>query len=286
MGWLSTLADVGLGIAAPFTGGLSLAGIPLANKAIASLQGNGSSDGIPNIPVTSGLPGGTAPTSSASSPYGNIIGNLMSPQGLGALGKGLGGVAQADASNRGTKIATTLAANNQQMQEQAQRAADLATLPKQIVGANWLAGGGQHLTPNYSSNGRLIPHFDLGTPQITPADQAAGSSLSDQLTKRLNTAPTYADPTQYMNPSATENALNWASPILAATGATADPTTTLIQQLMKGINPSQGTPPQQGATGPAQVPPLSIPQLLAPVPQLPTNVTGLGLPDSDNGSGY
>lgn len=265
MGWLSALADIGLGVAAPFTGGASLAAIPIANKAIAGLQGDGPNSTPPND-SSDGSDGSDGSGSILSSVLSGILGN--NGQGASALGKGLGGVAQADASNRGTKIAALLAANQQQLNEQQQRYNDLATLPGQIQKADYLAGGGYKPAQNFSSNGRPIPHFDLGLKPIDANVQAAGSTLEKQLTDRLNNAPTYKDPTQYINPSATETALNWASPILSAAGASQqkDPTTALLQQLLKGnqTTPTSSVPQapgiQVGAPSiPTQPPPLPPP---------------------------
>lgn len=219
---------------------------------------------------------GLSPNSGNSQAISNI---------LNSAGKGLGGVAQADASNRGTKIATTLAANNQQLAEQQQRNQDLASLPGQIIRANYIAGGGYKPVTNYSSNGKVIPHFDLGLAPLTSADQAAGASLSKQLTDRLNTAPTYKDATQYMNPSATETALNWASPIATALGSNGSQSNTsaLLAELLKQSSPNTQLPSavavnSNGSTNPYT--PIPITGTISNQPQNPNTPFG-----GDNGLG-
>lgn len=216
-------------------------------------------------------PDGSPAQSGVGGFMSGLLKGISSPGGQAALGRGLGSVAQAQAQNRGAKIAAMMGADQMKMAEQAQRNNDLAGLPRQIVGANYLAGGGQTPRQNFSASGRAIPQFDLGTPKITAADQAAGSSLSQQLTNRLNNAPTYNDYSSSMNPSKTETALNWISPILAAGGAgqqaEQDPYIQMLQKLVTGMKtqqqPQAPTTPIPSA-GDAMVSNAAIPLRLSP----------------------
>lgn len=286
-GGSSLASGLGLGAASGASGGLSAAsGIPsnlpgaidLGGNAVSSGSGIGSTIG--KMLLGSGGTNGLIKNLTGANNSGGLVGNLLNPQGMSSLGKGLGAVASADAKNRGAKLEAMLASDQMKLAEQAQRNQDLAALPRQIQTADYLASGGYTPKQNFSSNGRPIPKFDLGLKPISDNVKAAGTTLEKQLTDRLNTAPTYQDYSSVMNPSATETALNWASPVLSAMGAggTPDNTSNLIKQIMSAQQPTTQIP---------TAPPISIPTPPRPVqPNTPPpNVAGLGYDDSDNGPG-
>jgi hypothetical protein len=186
--------------------------------------------------------GSSDDSDSKNSESGGILSGLLTGPGLSALGKGLGGVAQSDASNRGVKLAAMMAGDNAKLAQQQQRNSDLASLPGQIQKADYLASGGYTPKTNISASGRVIPKFDMGLAPISKNVQNAGSTLEGQLINRLNTPPTYNDYSTMMNPGIAETALNWASPVLGAMGAAKTASTDPYSQLIAMLTNKPKTP--------------------------------------------
>lgn len=178
-------------------------------------------------------PKGSTPTTTNTT--GNIISGLVS-----GIGSGLGAVSQASAQNRGAKLSAMMAQDNSQLQEQAQRNADIPNIMNQLRAANYVAAGGN---PNF---GKPITtasgHVFTPTPYLEPitdADKQAAQSEITQLTNRLNTPPTYNNYSSVMNPSGTETATGWLGALFGGLNNAKQTTQNqnYLDALLKQLNP-------------------------------------------------
>lgn len=171
MGWLSALADIGLGAAAPFTGGASLAAIPLANMAIGSAQGSGAS-----------------PTGA------NSATDLSQLLGKYASGQANGMVNQANVQNNYDK-------NALQLYQEQQAAAKMGLeAPGYLAGQTARGDLMANLQPASFSGLPSYIHIPTMTGGLTPADlgpnaRSAGTNLSQQSLSKLLAGPSSYMPT-------------------------------------------------------------------------------------------
>jgi hypothetical protein len=157
MGWLSTLAKIGLGVAAPFTGGASLAAIPMVDRVGAAF---------------SHTPNDTPPSDGSGGGFANAM------AGIGAAGQVLGKQQEGAAAGRNAQAQTQQGQDRNaislfQAQENAQNSAANTDLErkkysdqarsqntKQAVIAHLLAG--------------KMPQSSISMPGITTASVHGG----------------------------------------------------------------------------------------------------------------
>jgi hypothetical protein len=188
MGWIKLLADLGLGVAAPFTGGASLAAIPIANAALDRIQGNGPNSTPPSDSASSGG-GGTD--------YGALLSGVGSTLGAQQAGKAQGALAQAGAQQQQDRNAISLygtaqGAQNQAAQTDLERQQFAAnnrgqTAQQAMVGAllggykplNTRAGLGADLVNNPNAlKAAATLNSQAGTAQNTPLSFTGGNILA------------------------------------------------------------------------------------------------------------
>jgi hypothetical protein len=232
-------------VAAPFTGGASLALIGAGSGAASGLLNGGGAKGalIGGLlgGATAGIGGGagnaakgatsvakagvgstlkTVGTNLAKDAAGGFINKLLSGDTLDAAGKGVAGVAATEAHNRGTKLDATMAGDEmKRLADVNNRDAGVQGM-KQMQIAEYLAGGGFHPTDQpVLAGGKTATKFNFGTAPATEAEKQYAGNYSKQLMDRQAHPVQLSDYSKLMDPGTMEKTLNWISPILSTLGA-------------------------------------------------------------------
>ncbi len=240
MGFWKTLGKIGSIaapiIAAPFTGGTSLALIGAgAGAAGGALQGGKKGALIGGLlgGATAGLGGGGGAATKGAGQVakagigstlknvgGNLVSKLLSGDVLDATGKGVGAIANTEAHNRGTKLDATMTADEMKMKaDEVNRAANKEGLRNMQIAEYLSQGGFQPVDNPTLSNGRQATKFDFGTRPATEVERNYGAGMSGVIADRLAHPVQLSDYSKMMDPGAMEKTLNWLSPILTTVGA-------------------------------------------------------------------
>ena len=244
MGFWKTLGKIGSIaapiIAAPFTGGATLALIGAGAGAAGGALQNGKKGALLGGLLggaTEGLAGGAGNAANVAKTGasevakqgigstiknigGNLVTKLLSGDVLDAAGKGVAGVASTEAHNRGTKLDAMMEADKMKaLTDQYNREAAQQGM-KQMQIASYLAGGGyQPVDQPVLANGRTATKFDFGTRPASDAEKAYGAKMQTTLQDRLDHPLTVSDYTSQMDPGTMEKTMNWLAPILTTVGA-------------------------------------------------------------------
>lgn len=128
------------------------------------------------------------------------------------IGPGLAAISQADAQNRGTKLAAMMAGDQMQVGEQAQRYAELPNALRELNDASFEANGGAPGGPIKLPNGGTI---NVGSIPINDTEKAAAQAEVGQLQNIINNPPTYNNYSSVMNPGGWERGLGIIGALLS-----------------------------------------------------------------------
>jgi len=151
---------------------------------------------------------------------GDLMKQLLSGNALDAAGKGLAGVAQTQAHNRGAQLEAMMAGDEMALAADRERRAAEADILRKIQTTSYLKGGGAgDVKPGVSVTGKPFGQFDFGVRPPTEAEIAAAGELEGQLMERLRNPIKLRDYDSKMEAGGMETALNWLSPALTTLGA-------------------------------------------------------------------
>jgi hypothetical protein len=227
-------------VAAPFTGGASLAAIGAgAGAANAALNKQGVKGmlmgaGLGAIPGVSGM--GKAASAAATSTGGQVanaakqglMGKMMaggkqlltSGDTMTALGRGLGSIGQTAAHNRGVKLDASMQADEMRMANDRARRDEEADIMKKLLHTGYLkAGGFKDMSERAQAGKPVSSKYDFGVRPATEAQIAASTELEKQLLGRMNNPRQLRDYDKMMDPGAMETIMNYAGPAASIWGA-------------------------------------------------------------------
>lgn len=260
MGFLSGLGKV-LKFAAPIAA-MAIPGMqPLAAAALAgggSMLGNKMAGGTWKGSLinglmsgaTAGLMPGAGATGAASQGVGgtlkrvggSLLTNLMNPDTMASMSRGVGAVGQTQAHNRGVELDAMMEADQMRILNDRDRRDDESHMMKGIRAANYIQSGGMQRQPRIGHGGNVIPSFRSPLP-ISADEKAAATTLEGQLMKRLQTPPQLRDYDSKMKPGTMENISTYAAPAMGVLESilrnrqqrpTMDPLTLQTQQEQPG----------------------------------------------------
>jgi len=215
------MAAGGLGI-----GALMGTGIGAGTAGSAAAGGSGI-NAAPLTPMTrdiaAPLIGAKAPTvggaAAGAAKGGGFLSNLMKPNNLIDIGKGISSIGQSQASNRGVALDAQMEADKMRMAQDQQRRDDEAHIWKMLQAVNYIKGGGAPKSgPVMSASGKPFTSYDFGPRAINQGDKDMATTLEAQLLKRLQTVPQLRNYDSKMKPGKVEKATNWLGPLLGIGG--------------------------------------------------------------------
>jgi hypothetical protein len=150
---------------------------------------------------------------------GSLLSKLLGGDTLLAAGKGVAGIGQTEAHNRGVKLDAMMAGDEMGIANERQRMAAEADLMKKIQQTNYLKGGGFKDTGSgVAANGQPLTKFDFGVRPSGESEMAASTELEKQLMTRLRNPMKLRDYDSQMDPGKMETAMNWLGPIISTIG--------------------------------------------------------------------
>jgi hypothetical protein len=147
-----------------------------------------------------------------------LLQQLLSGDSLHAAGQGLGAVAQSQAHNRGVALDAMMEGDQNAMALARDRRADESDMMRKMQQLAYIKGGGFHDTGDATGASGKFTKFDFGTRGSAPESMQMAGELENQLMDRLHNPMKLRDYDSKMNPSKTETALDWLSPVLTTVG--------------------------------------------------------------------
>jgi hypothetical protein len=150
---------------------------------------------------------------------GSLVSKLLGGDTLLAAGKGMAGVGQTAAHNRGVKLDAMMAGDEMALANERQRMAAESDLMRKMQQTNYLKSGGFKDTGSgVAASGQPMTRFDFGTRPAGASEIAASTELEKQLMNRLHNPMKLRDYDSQMDPGKVETAMNWLGPLISTIG--------------------------------------------------------------------
>lgn len=217
IGGLMSGAGGAAGAAGAAGGAGLLASTPISGAA--ALPAAGGAGNLAGIGGAAASAGGGSFFDRIKGAGGDLLKRLTGGDALSALGQGLAGVSQSQASNRGVALDAAIQGDQSKLDFARERRADEGDIWKKMQQAEYIKNGGANYAPSMSVTGKPLGSFDFGVKPSTDTEKQMAGTLEQQLMQRLNNPAQPTDYSQFTKPSGSETALNWLSPALTAIGA-------------------------------------------------------------------